>query len=164
MHEAVFKDCFGHHRRAIRHGHQRHRLGLKIGGEAWERLRHHIDPDQRCRSSGNADTARFRRDRYPGFAQLIDEDRQMLDMGIAQQNIAAGDRRRNRIGARFDPVGNDLVLGGVQPLNALDAHGIGAEALDLGAHRNQAVAEIDHFRLARHIHKLGFALGQRRRH
>jgi hypothetical protein len=46
MHEAVLEDGLGDHRGALGDGHQRHELGLHVGGEAGEGLGHHVGAAQ----------------------------------------------------------------------------------------------------------------------
>ena len=42
VHEAVLEDGLGDHRGALRDRHQRHELGLHVGGETWEWLGHDV--------------------------------------------------------------------------------------------------------------------------
>ncbi len=88
-------------------------------------------------------------------------------MGFPRANQfdrSAGDCRGHSIGSRLDSVGNDCVAGRVQGVDPLHPQRIGACPLDLGAHGDQAVGQIDDFGLARCVQNDGFTLGQSRRH
>src|SRR3546814_8684538 len=64
-------------------------------------------------------------------------------LGADQFDIAFGDDGGAGIAPRLDPVGHHAIGGAVQPVDALDGQGFGADAVDLGPHRDQAVAQID---------------------
>ena len=60
--------------------------------------------------------------------------------------------------------GSTRVRGAVQPVDALDAQRRGADAVDLGAHLDEAIGDVADLRLARGVLDHGLALGKRRRH
>jgi hypothetical protein len=67
---------------------------------------------------------------------------------VLQFDTTVGDCRRDHQGRRFDAIGDDRVLGPVKPLDAFDLQEGSAQAADLRPHPVQALAEIDHLRLA----------------
>ena len=75
-----------------------------------------------------------------------------------------GDGAGHQIGAAFDAIGQHFVAGGAQLLDALDDDLVGARALDLRAHGDQEIGEVDDLRFARGVFDDGFAIGQRRGH
>ena len=56
-----------------------------------------------------------------------------------------------RPGARDDPVGYCVVRGGAQLFNAGDLESGRSDPVDVRAHRNQHLAEVDDFRLASYL-------------
>ena len=103
-------------------------------------------------------------DHGAGFGQLVEDHVHAARCGIAQHHVALGHGAGDEEGAGLDAVRHDRVFGAVQALDALDDQLVAADALDLGAHRHQAVGEVDHFRLARGVFQDGGAFGQHRRH
>ena len=99
-------------------------------------------------------------DRRAGFLQLVDDRIQVLRPRVLDPDVAAGDGARHQIGAGLDAVGQHFVGGAVQALHALDDDPVGAGALDLRAHRDQEIRQIDHFGLARRVLEHGLAVGQ----
>jgi hypothetical protein len=83
---------------------------------------------------------------------------------VAPADVAAGDRARDQVSAALDAVGEDLVRGPMQPLDALDDDTVGAGAADLRSHADEEVREIHDFGLARRILEHRFAVGERCRH
>ena len=100
----------------------------------------------------------------PGFLELVDDGIDVIGPRILHANVAAGDGARHQIGAGFDAIGQHFVGRAAQALHALDDDSVGACALDLGAHGNQEIGQIDHLGLARGILEHRLALGQRRGH
>src|SRR5215468_5386688 len=70
----------------------------------------------------------------------------MFWFGSFNGNSCAANRARNEKRSRLDPVRNDVVLGAVQFLHALDDDPSCARAFNLSAHFVQKVCEIDNFR------------------
>ena len=58
-------------------------------------------------------------------------------LDTSQFNLAAGDRRSNRISTGFDPVGDHSVICPVHFRNPLDGQHIGPNAVDVRAHCDQ---------------------------
>jgi hypothetical protein len=81
-----------------------------------------------------------------------------------QPHLAAGRGGGAQIGAGLDAVGHDAMRGAVQRIDPLDADHVAARAGNARAHGDQAIGEIDHFRLARRVLDHGFALRQAGRH
>ena len=88
----------------------------------------------------------------------------MLKPCIEQFEMPAGDRGSNRIGAGLDAVGEKVVGGAAQSVDALHQHAMRAGAFDLGAHRDEAECEIGNLRLARCVENFGLAARQGRGH
>ena len=68
------------------------------------------------------------------------------------------------VGAGLDAVGDDLVLGAMQRVDALHEDAMRARAFDARAHRLQAEREIADFRIARGVEDFAFASRKRRAH
>ena len=85
-------------------------------------------------------------------------------LGADQIERSARDRRGAGVAAGLDAIGHDAIRRPVQPIPTLDLQRFGADAVDRRAHRDQAVAQIDDFRLARGIFDAGAALCGHRRH
>ena len=88
----------------------------------------------------------------------------MIRPRIFYPNVAAGDRTRHQIGARFNSIRQHFVCGATQALHALDDDAVGTRTLDLGAHGDQEIRQIDHLGLACGILQDRLALGQGRGH
>ena len=99
-----------------------------------------------------------------GFLQLADDRIEMLRPGVLDPDMAAGDGAGDQIRAGLDAIGQHLVGGAVEPLDALDDDSVGARALDLRAHGDQEIREIDDLGLARGIFEHGLAVRQCGRH
>ena len=88
----------------------------------------------------------------------------MIRPRVLDAHMAAGDRAGDQVGAALDAVGQHLVARPVQALDALDDDLVGAGALDLRAHRDQEIGQVDDLGLARGVLEHRLAVGQRRRH
>jgi hypothetical protein len=98
------------------------------------------------------------------IAQLRGDGVQVLRLHVFRAHDARCDRARDEIGAGLDAIRLHLVARGVQFLDTLDHDLVRARALDLRAHRDEELREVDHFRFARGVLDDGFAVGQRRGH
>ena len=103
-------------------------------------------------------------DRGAGLLQLADDGIEVLRPGVLDADMAAGDGAGDEIGAGLDAIGQHFVGGAVQALDALDDDSVGAGALDLRAHGDQEIGQIDHLRFARGVLEHRLAVGQRRGH
>ena len=99
-----------------------------------------------------------------GLTQLVDYGFQYGRVGVAQTHITTGRRSGSQKSTAFNAIGHHLMTGGMQARHTRDAYGIGAGATDLRPHRDQAIGQIDHFRLPRRVANDRFAIGQGRRH
>ena len=66
----------------------------------------------------------------PAAASLSSAMLEVPRLAVADDDVAAGQRRRERPGAGDDPVRHDAVLHRVQPLDALDLERRGGDAVD----------------------------------
>src|SRR3546814_14223488 len=66
-------------------------------------------------------------------------------------DVCSSDLRGAGIAARLDPVGHDSIGRAVQAVDALDRQRFGADAVDMCAHRDEAIAKIDDFGFARGV-------------
>ena len=164
MHEAVLKNLLADHAGAVGNRHQRHDLGLQIGGKAgigrggdvlgaWPHSVHvHLHAARRGRDLGTT----------------LGQDGIQGGNGVGkrthQLHLAAGDRDGNGIGAGLDAVGHHAMRRAVQARDALHRDLAAAQAPYLGPHGDQAVAQVDDLRLARGIDDAGGAFGEGRRH
>ena len=100
----------------------------------------------------------------PGLRERVQRRLHVVGPRADEVDRAAGDPRGAGIAAGLDAVGHDFIFGAVQALDAVDDQVRRADALDLRAHRDQQVAEVDDLGLARGVEQLRFALGEHRRH
>src|SRR5574343_58493 len=159
VHEAVFENRFADGRHAIGNAVDGHELRLHVGRESRIGRRAQADRLQAL-GSDEADRIALDGNLAAGVHQLVDDGIEVGGRGLQQADVAASDRRGTEIGAGLDAVGHDRVRRAVQLVDALDADDVGAGAGDAGAHRDQAIGQVDHFRLTRGIFDDRFALGQ----
>jgi hypothetical protein len=98
---------------------------------------------------------------HTGVAQLVDHGVHVVGAAVAQHHVAAGGRDGAEKGAGLDAVGHHLVLAAVQLVDALDADAAGAVALDLCAHADEHLCQVDDLGLLGGVFEDRFALGQR---
>ena len=143
---------------------QRHQLRLEVGREAGERLGGDLDRVEAAAVPPDAEAVVGGGDLGADLGQHLDRPRKDRRGRALEHDIAAGHRHRHRIGAGLDAVGHHRVARAGEAVDALDADGGGAGAVDLRAHLDQAGGEVDDLGLARGVLDDGFASGQRRRH
>ena len=149
VHEAVRVDALGDDGKAGGEGHEGAHLGLKVGREA--RVGKGDDIDALARTVADdadllgdgvalaADAALF---------ELVDEGAHVAGDDVLDSHVAAGDGARDEEGSGLDAVGQDAVRAAVEGFDTGDLEVVAADALDLGAHLDEHVAEILHFGLA----------------
>ena len=71
---------------------------------------------------------------------------QVFDTGILDGQLGTGDGGEPEQRRHFDMIRPDAEAGAAQLATAFDVHGVGADAIDLGAERHQEVGEILHVR------------------
>ena len=88
----------------------------------------------------------------------------VVGAGAAQHHLATADRDRGQVGGGLDAVGHHLVIGGVQfaGLDAVDDQRGRADALDLGTHADEEVAQVGDLGLAGRVVDHRGALGVHR--
>ena len=79
----------------------------------------------------------------PASSSLCQHRVQRLRPRALGRDLAAGDRAGDEEGAGLDAVGQHFVVRAVQALDAFDDQRRGAGALDLRAHRVEAIGEVD---------------------
>ena len=164
MHEAVLEDGLGDARLAFGHRHQAHELGLQIGREAGERLGGHVHRRDARAVAPDADAGIGRRDLGAGPAHHVERGLQEVWLRAFEQHVAAGHGDRHGVGAGLDAVGNDADIGARKLVHALYGDGGRAGAVDLRAHGDQAIGEVDDLGLARRVFQHGLAARQGRGH
>ncbi len=92
-----------------------------------------------------------RLDRHPGIAQRLHRRVHLVDFRALEGHLAAGDRRRAGIGTSLDAVGHDAVGRAVEAGDAVDGYVGAADALDLRAHGDEEMAQVDDLGLARGV-------------
>ena len=163
MHEAVLEDRLGDHRGALGDAHQRHHLGLHVGGKAGVGLGHHIDPDQPV-AAADPQSVRGLGDLDARLVQRLGHRIDDVQLDPGQLHLAAGRGRRHGEGAGLDTVGHHAMFRRVQRVNALNDQRVGADALDLRAHGDQAFRQVRDLGLARGVDQFALAPGETCRH
>jgi hypothetical protein len=83
-----------------------------------------------------------------GFLQHLGDRGQVVAPGADQFDAPAGARHRHCIGAGLDAVGDDLMVGLVQALDAAHGQCRAADAVDIRAHCRQAAGKVADLGLA----------------
>ena len=148
VHEAVLEDALLEVADPLGKGEERHHLGLEIGGEAREGRGLHVHGANAAVGAADPEAGVAGGDVDAGRLELVGEGGHEFAPAPDELDLAAGDRRREHVGAKFDPVGDHRMGGAVEPLHAADLDGVGALAVDLGPHAPQAAREIDDLGLA----------------
>ncbi len=104
------------------------------------------------------------RDFGSALRQLGDQRQQVVLFAAADDDVALRHRRRNEERSGLDAVGDDGVVGAVQPGHAVDADGRGPGALDSRAHGVQQGGQIADLRLARRVGDHRLPVGEHGRH
>jgi hypothetical protein len=84
----------------------------------------------------------------------------VIGVGPRQGEVPAGDGGGHGIGAGLDAVGDHGMVRAAQARRAANRQGVGADALDAGAHGDEAVGQVRDLRFARGADQPGLALGQ----
>ena len=99
-----------------------------------------------------------------GLAQLGEHRIEMLRSRSLDPHAPAGDRAGHEVGAGLDAIGQHVVTGAGESLDALYDDGVGAGAANLRAHGIEKVGKVDHFGLARRVLDDGLAFRECRSH
>jgi len=167
VHEAVFKNGFGHLRCALGNRVQHHELRLHVGGEAWvfggaEVLR--LEVFIRRRSALDANALCVGSDCCTCIAQLVDDRVQMIGTGVAQKHVAASGSHCTQKRTSLNAVSHHFVGAAVQTLHTLDVDAACAVAFNLRAHGNEHFGQVWNLWLLRGVFQHGFTVGQRCSH
>ena len=163
MHVAVLENRFGNHRGAVGDAVHRHELRLHIGRERrigrGSQAHTVVRPAHR---KFDEITAAF--DFRVRFFELVEHGFENVATRIGRDDFTAGGSRGDQKCAGLDAIRHDAVRRADQSAHALNRNYVGAMAFDFRAHGDQAISEIDDFRLARGILQRGHAVRQGRRH
>ena len=132
VHEAVFKNGFGNHWRAVGRQHQSEKLSLKVGRKTGIIVRHYVFALQPAVFGVNNDAVRLFYDSY--------------GLSVYQLYSSAGDGGGNGVRAGFNAVGNYLVNGAVQLPDAFDCQNRRADTRNFCAHGIEHFRQIADFR------------------
>ena len=99
-------------------------------------------------------------DDHAEFGEGAGDEVEVMRERMLDAHFAAGDRAEGEEGNDLVVVGPDGDGGTVEPFHAGDFEAAGAEAFDLGAHRNERGAELLHVRLAGGVDERGRAGGE----
>ena len=146
------------HARALRRGDERdrHRIGrerrprliLELGHVSAEIALNDLLLLGRDDEVGAVDRAR---DAEPREAHQ--RRAQMLDAGVGDADLRAGDGGEADERSDLDVIGTDAVRGAAERPSAVDRELVRADAVDLGAERDEEMTEILDVRLARRVAK-----------
>src|SRR5690606_20796600 len=148
LNHAVLKHCFDHGASALGDSVERSELRLHIRRKARVRRRAHIDCAGTAPVHVELDPVVAAAHLGPRLLQLEQYCLESVRAGIFELDAPAGCGCGDPIGAGLDAVGHHRVDAAVQALNALDDNALAAVAFYLGAHRDQALREIDNLGLA----------------
>ena len=128
-------------------GHQRHHLGLEVGGEPGVGKRHEVDGERAIRGR-DPDGPRVDVDPGAGVSELRQEQVEMLRPGVLDADVS--ERRGGGDGERpgLDPVRHHRVADRPERVDPLDLHGRGPRAIDQGPHLDQHRGQVLDLRLA----------------
>ena len=85
-------------------------------------------------------------------------------MGAEDLEMPAGDRGGDRVGAGLDAIGDQIVAGAVEGIDALHQNPMRPGTLDARSHRDEAECEVADFGIARRVEDFAFAACKGRRH
>ncbi|MCY1293436.1 hypothetical protein D9M70_426950 [compost metagenome] len=160
MHEAVLEHRLDHRAGTFGHRVEGDELRLHVGGERRVRRGTQVDRLRPLAVHVQFDPVLAAGDLGAGFLQLGQHGLEDGRIGVLELDAATGGGGGDQVGAGLDAIGHHAVARAVQTLDAVDGDGVGAGALDLRAHGDQAVGQVDHFRLARGVFQHAAALGQ----
>ena len=83
---------------------------------------------------------------------------------MLDQNLTAGNRRRDQVGAGLDTVRQHRVIASTQAFDTMYGNQVAAGILDPAAHCVDKIRQVDYLRLARRILNYGRAIRQAGRH
>ena len=163
MHVAVLENRFGDHRGAVGDAVHRHELRLHVRRE--RRIGRRSQTHAVIRSAhGKLDEITAAFDFRVRFFELVEHGFENVAARIGRDDFTAGGGRSDQKRAGLDAIRHDAVGRADQPAHTLNRNYVGAMAFDFRAHGDQAISEIDDFRLARGILQRGHAVRQGRRH
>ena len=128
MHEAILEYRLDDGADAVGDRIERRELRLHIGGERRIRGGANVDRVRPPAAHVHFDPGVAHPHLGAGFLQLDDDGVQMLRPRVLHAHVAAGDRARDEVRAALDPIGQHLVSGAVEPLDAFDDDAVGAGA------------------------------------
>ena len=139
-------------------------MRLQIGRETRERRGRDFDRRDRAAVAGNAHALVGRNDADAGLCQEVEGGLQQLGTRAFEQHFAAGQRRRHRVGAGLDAIGQHAMTCAAQAGDAVDHDPRGPGAGNARPHLVEAVGKIANLRLAGSVLDEGRTARERRRH
>ncbi|MNF44971.1 hypothetical protein D3C84_260930 [compost metagenome] len=164
VHEAVLEHGLDHRTGAFGHGVHGDELGLHVGGERRIGRGTKVDRLRPVTLHVQLDPVVAGVDVGTGLFQLLQHGFEDGRIGVLELDAATGGSSGHQVGAGFDTVGHHVVARAPQAFDAIDGDGVGAGALNLRAHGDQAVGQVDHFRFAGGVLQHAPAVGQGRGH
>ena len=142
VHEALREDGVGDDADAAGLGEERAHLRLHVGREARIRLGGELEGGGLA-VAGDGEGVAGRLDAVAGADEGVGDGGEVRGIDALEGDLLARDGGGDHEGAGLDAVGDDFVLGAVEFLHAFDDDAPGACALDLRAHLDQEIGEID---------------------
>src|SRR5690606_34499362 len=139
------------------HGHE---LRLHVGGKARVRLGHDVDRLRAAAAHVDSDAVALDGGLGAGFGQLLQHGGHGFGAGAGGGDVAAGHGGGDQEGAGLDAVWQHGVPAAGQALHAVHHDAAAAGAFDVGAQGDEAVGQVDDFRLTRGVVDHGGAGGQ----
>src|SRR6185437_7171984 len=164
VHEAVLENRLDDGADAVRHRVERRKLRLHVGRKSGIGCRAYVDGAGTTAPHIDLHPVVSHTDPGARFLQLHEHCIEVVRTRVLDPHVAARDGAGDQVSAALYSIGQDVVRGAAEPLDALDHDLVGAGALDLRTHRDQELCEIDDFRLTGRVLDDGLALRERGRH
>ena len=162
-HEPALEDVLGNEGDTIGDSIQRDGHRLQVGGKTRVGQRDDVD-GLRAYVAAHTEAVFERAHHRTDLHQLVERDLQVLSTRSVHADVTSGHCRGIGIRAGDYAVRNDVVMGGPQLIDADDLERRRADAADLGAHRDEHLAQVDDLRLARRVVYERGAFGHDRGH
>ena len=163
MCEAAFKNSLGDDADAGGLRHERHHLGLHIGGKARMRQSGHVYAVQTAAAfEGQVALGLFHL--HAALAKLLEHGLHVIGPRAFQCYLTLCRHAGNRVSGRFNAIRNHLMFCPTQFLHAGNGQGWRSDAVNLRTHAAEKIGEVHDFRFAGRLLDDGDAFGQSGRH